>query len=261
MTLLQRRHRAVYRVYSEDEYLAGVDPFADWDAPTVELTEVSPPGLREMASPELTEHLAGHYAPPVLPAATVAAGVSRERTLRRLAGAAALTGAVGTVGVTVTLVGLRSHPGDRQVAVAAVSTPARSVPAISGGSRVLASPTRVIARREAHRIGVRLDGEHWGGPQRAPARGQSTRVTRGRSRPRAGAVVEATAVSVRVAQAPATPEPEQATYTPVANTPQTSAPAASAVQSTSTETAPTETAAPAETAPTPGAQSEFGFEH
>ena len=64
MTLLQRRHRAVYRVYSEDEYLAGVDPFADWDAPMVELTEVAAPELREVAAPELTEmtvHIAGQY--------------------------------------------------------------------------------------------------------------------------------------------------------------------------------------------------------
>ncbi|MGO9247492.1 MAG: hypothetical protein ACLQQB_09235 [Solirubrobacteraceae bacterium] len=259
MTLLQRRHRAVYRVYSEDEYLAGVDPFADWDAPMVELTEVAAPELREVAAPELTEmtvHIAGQYAPPVIPAATVGAGISRERRLRRLAGAAALTGAVGTVGVTVGLVGLRSHPGDRQIAVVAVSTPARSAPSIGGGPRVvMASPTRVTLRRETvHRVGAWQDGGHRGDTQRASARGESTRVARsGQGRPRAGAAVAAKAANVRVAQAAPTrePQPEQATYTPVASTPQeTSAPAASAAQST-----------PTETAPAARAQSEFGFEH
>ncbi len=246
MTLVRRRHRAVYRVYSEDEYLAGVDPFADGDMPVAELTD--------MAS-HLTEQCVPRT--PHVPAATVGAGTSRKRTLRRLAGAAALTGAVGTVGVTVGLVGLRSHPGDRQIAVAAVvSSPARTAPSIGGGPRVgMASSTRVTLRREAaHRIGAWHDGEHRGGTDRAPARGKSTRVARrAQGALHAGADVAAKAANARVAQAvPATLEqqPEQVAYTPVASTPQeTSAPVASTAQST-----------PTETAHEPQAQSEFGFE-
>jgi hypothetical protein len=266
MTFLRRRPRAIYRVYSEDEYLAGVDPFADWNAPAAELTEVSlpeltevsPPELREMAVPELTEmtaHLAGQYSSPAVPAATAGAGISRERRLRRLAGAAALTGAVGTVGVTVGLAGLRSHPDDRQIAVAVVSSPARTVPAIGGGPRVLVSPTRVTLRRNAaHRIGAWNGGAHRDVPHRSPASGRSTRVVR---RVPFGLRTAANAVlgtaNARISQsAPSAPErqPEQDTYTPVASAPQESTvPVASTAQSTL-----------AETAPEPRAQSEFGFE-
>lgn len=77
MTRLRRRPRAVYRICSEDEYLAGADPFADGDAP--------------------------------------AAGEAKHgRTLQRFAGAAAITGAVGAVGGVVGLVGLHGRSSQRR---------------------------------------------------------------------------------------------------------------------------------------------------
>lgn len=77
MTRLRRRPGAGYRVYSEDDYLTGVDTLADWGAlPAVE--------------------------------------TMRGRRLSRLAGAAALAGAVGTVGGVIGLAGLRAHSGARR---------------------------------------------------------------------------------------------------------------------------------------------------
>jgi len=106
MRRLRGQPRAVYRVCGEDEYLAGVDPFADFHAPPAEP--------------------ASHLAEGGAPAPPAAAVTTREHRLRRLAGAAALTGAVGTVGGTIGLVGLRSHPVDRQIA-ANISPPARII--------------------------------------------------------------------------------------------------------------------------------------
>jgi hypothetical protein len=62
MRLSGRRSQTIYKVYGEDEYLAGADPSVDWDAPV-------------RGEP-----------------------THGRRGVRRLAGAAALTGAVGTVG-------------------------------------------------------------------------------------------------------------------------------------------------------------------
>lgn len=82
MTLVRRRPRVVYRVYSEEEYLAGVDALAEW------------------ATPQAGE-------------------TRRGRRLQRVAGAAALTGAVGAVGGLVGLAVLRARPADRRALVAA----------------------------------------------------------------------------------------------------------------------------------------------
>lgn len=81
MTRLRRRPRAAYRVYDEDEYLAGADPLPVWEEAQVESSAGEP---------------------------------SHGRKLRRLAGAAALTGAVGTVGSVVGLAGLRAHAVDHR---------------------------------------------------------------------------------------------------------------------------------------------------
>ncbi len=72
MAILRRTPRAVYRVYSQDDYLAGSDQLNSWDP---------------------------------LPGA----GVSRERMLRRLAGAAVLTGAVGAAAGVIVLAGIRGR--------------------------------------------------------------------------------------------------------------------------------------------------------
>ena len=222
MRRLRRQPRAVYRICGEDEYLAGVDPFADWD----------------IAPAESRTSLAGRSARP--------AGISRERRLRRLAGAAALTGAVGTVGTTIAVVGLRSHLPARQVA-ANVSLPAH--PAMSAIHRpdTQALPARPALRRDAiHRDWRRGKSGHPG-----PAGGRSDRIARRRRLgPHTSASTDVTEVAQTVSVASSAPtgapsyqaaEPRPARDAP--------APVASAAQSP-----------PAEAEPRPRAQSEFGFE-
>jgi hypothetical protein len=70
------RRTCIYRVISEEEYLAGADPFAE--------------------------------------AGRVPAGEPHGRRLRRFAGAAALTGAMGTVGGVGGLAILHAHAPDRK---------------------------------------------------------------------------------------------------------------------------------------------------
>jgi hypothetical protein len=127
MTRLRRRSTTVYRVYGEEEYLAGADMLTVWeDAPPAE--EPTP-----------------------------------GRRLQRLAGAAALTGAVGTVGGVVGLAGLRAHAVDRREIAQRVVPPVRAV-ALRGHASTPAHmarrwtlhpirPRRVHARR---RTAVRL---------------------------------------------------------------------------------------------------------
>src|SRR5579862_5289999 len=81
----RRRSRAVYRVYDEQQYLAGAD---------------------------VLDVFAGEATP-------LAAEPKHGRGLRRIAGAAALTGTVGAVGGVVGLAGLRTHastPDRREIA-------------------------------------------------------------------------------------------------------------------------------------------------
>ena len=80
MTRLRAVAQAVYRVYGEDEYLAGADTFADWDVAQAPAEEPN----------------------------------ARTQVCSAFAGAAALTGAVGTVGGVVGLDGLRAHAADRR---------------------------------------------------------------------------------------------------------------------------------------------------
>jgi hypothetical protein len=80
MTNRRRTSREVYRVYSEDAYLAGADELGEWHASHV-------------------------------------AGVPRDGRLRRLGGAAALTGAVGAVGGVLVFAGVGARVPGRRVAV------------------------------------------------------------------------------------------------------------------------------------------------
>lgn len=122
MTRLRRRPRAVYRVYGEEEYLAGVDT------------------LSALEDPPLAEE------------------PTHGRRLQRIAGAAALTGAVGTVGGVVGLAGLRMHAVDRREIAQRVMPPVRAV-AVRGHASTSAHmmrrgtlhpirPRRTHARRE-----------------------------------------------------------------------------------------------------------------
>jgi hypothetical protein len=109
MTLSKRRSRTVYKVYDEDEYLAGVDPSPDWAAP--------PRG----------EPTHGRHG------------------LRRLAGAAALTGAVGTVGGLVGLAAVNGRSDGHREAAVGRAPSTRPAP-----SHTSASPARVTRRRSVH---------------------------------------------------------------------------------------------------------------
>ncbi len=191
--LLRREPRAVYRIYSEDEYLAGIDPFTDWDVP-----------------------------PP-------AEETKRGRTLQRFAGAAALTGAVGTVGGVVGL-SLHAHSaGRREIAE-------RLVPSIG-----MAAPRESASTVQVRSVQVRLPHvAQWNRPHRKHADWR--------------APVRVTLAPVRriqthtVVQTPA--------RVVAVSTPQSApAPVASTAQST-----PAEAEAAAAAAARPRAQSEFGFE-
>jgi hypothetical protein len=160
VTRLRGRSRAAYRLYGEEEYLAGADALADWNGPPTD--------------------------EPV-----------RGRRLQRLAGAAALTGAVGTVGGVVGLAGLRAHPaGRREIARRIVPsvqpasvrghvrTPAR---AVRRSSHRPSSSRRVHARRGTPRgTQVRLSPGHATGAE-TPARALAM------SAPQAGAAQSAPA--------------------------------------------------------------------
>jgi hypothetical protein len=115
MMRLRRRPRTVYRVYGEEEYLAGVD--------TLSAREDLP--------------LAGEP--------------THGRRLQRIAGAAALTGAVGTVGGVVGLAGLRMHTLDRREIAQRVRSPVRAV-AVRGHT---STPAHMVRRRTPHPIGAR----------------------------------------------------------------------------------------------------------
>jgi hypothetical protein len=120
MTRLRRRPRAVYRVYGEEEYLAGVDTLsAREDLPLVEEP-------------------------------------THGRRLQRIAGAAALTGAVGTVGGVVGLAGLRMHAVDRREMAQRVMSPVRAVPARGHTS----TPAHMARRRTLHPIRPRRVHAH-----------------------------------------------------------------------------------------------------
>ena len=90
--MLRRTRRTVYRVYTQEEF-AGAGMLTDWDvAPATE--------------------------------------ASRERRMRRLAGVAALTGALGTVGVAIAVARVGSRPAEVPVTVrGAPRVPAARPPA------------------------------------------------------------------------------------------------------------------------------------
>jgi hypothetical protein len=213
MTRLRRRPRTVYRVYGEEEYLAGAD--------ALPLREDAP-ASRECPSRE----------------------PAPGRRLQRIAGAAALTGAVGTVGGVLALAELRAHEPahmlDRRELARRIAPPAR----------------RASSRAHAH--------------AHTPARLTRRRISHPFASPRAR---EDGARSVRLSHRPPSPAGAGARRTVVASTPYAgSVRVASAVPDVSTETASATSGAPAQ-APSaarqsqPGAgeartaaQSEFGFE-
>lgn len=116
MSIFRSTPRAVYRVYSEDAYLTGAEDCGEWPA----------------LSPAMS----------VIPS-------SRARRLRRMAGAAALTGALGTVGgmIVLTGVGLRSA-GRRTAANGAPRR--RAIEGRVSGARRASAARRAGAERRIH---------------------------------------------------------------------------------------------------------------
>jgi hypothetical protein len=231
-TLPRRQPRTVYKVYTEEEYLAGADALTDWDAESAQWDEQLP----ELSVPDVWP--LDRQDSPVQ--AQPSMRISRERRLQRLACAAALTGAVGTVGGAIGLVAMRSHTGDRQLAASNVVGPARTATAQIAPSVTHALPKlRVTSSRVRQRQ-----------PLERPVRAQRTHASRVRSAQGVPARVSrstARVMQARVVQAQSAPAPATAPMV----SPAQSAPAVavSAAQST-----------PTEAQARPPAQSEFGFE-
>lgn len=148
MPVFRRNPRAVYRVYSEESYLAGGDELGDWSV-----------------SPERR--------------------VSRDHRLRRLAGVAALTGAVGTVAGVIVAAGVGGRAAGRQIAASGPpqtrAIPPRGAhrtaavpPASVGHSRPVSRP-RVAARRSAP--GERSSFRRFKRPVHAASAGSSPRMS------------------------------------------------------------------------------------
>jgi hypothetical protein len=103
MTLLRRRPREVYRVYSEEEYLNGVE------------LDIASIGEWQLGESSLGESPVGESSLSVETAKLRAAGEHRlrrameERRLHRMAGVAMLAAAVSTVGGVVFLNVARAH--------------------------------------------------------------------------------------------------------------------------------------------------------
>jgi hypothetical protein len=107
MFVFRRTPRAVYRVYSEEAYLAGANALDEW---------------------------------PVSPSRDAPGG----RRLRRLSGAAALTGAVGTVGGVIVIVGVGVRSADQRVAVSGTSRTRAVLPHTGQTGRSEAVEVRLV---------------------------------------------------------------------------------------------------------------------
>ncbi len=216
MTLLARRARPVYRVYTEADYLqAGADPFADWPAAAV---------------------------------AEPAAGASRERRLRRLAGAAALTGAVGTVGGLLGSALVNGRSTDRLSAGAASRLEASTRAAVKVAAELPSRHVRsAVPRARGAGVGGRVGA---GRTESARVRARRVTIANSPGRGRSGD-------AGRVAAALRDGRMRDATKA-------ASARAASTVGAASAQgasAAPARVSSAAQPAQAADARGEFGFEH
>ena len=155
MTLLRRRPREVYRVYSEEEYLngAGSDiasvggerPLGEFPLGEIPISE---PPLGELPLPvEIVGHRVGGEHRP--------RGVVRERRLHRMAGVAMLAAAVGTVGGVVFLNVARAHSdaeGPQGSLIASTHSPRVVRPPLIAGARPSFSASAVVHSAKRTRL-------------------------------------------------------------------------------------------------------------
>src|SRR5271163_1221066 len=201
MAILRRAPRQMYRVYSAEEF-ADAGMVTDWDGR---------PAQR----------------------------VSRERRFRRLAGAAALTGAVGTVGGAIAFASLGSRSTGLQIAASA--TPRVRA---AGPSVIPAPPPDAVQRAGAGRLPLtrqdaRARPSAAGNGSAARPRGRPPTSRRSRW-PSQGAVGSRAAVLQSAERSPS--------------------PAVPVVQTASAVVVVPATGAPAETPKQAPTQGEFGFE-
>jgi hypothetical protein len=155
MTLLRRRPREVYRVYSEEEYLngAGSDiasvggerPLGEFPLGEIPLSE---PPFGELPLPvEIVGHRAGEEHRP--------RGGVQERRLHRMAGVAMLAAAVGTVGGVVFLNVARAHSdaeGPEGSLIASTHSPRVVRPPLVAGARPSFSESAVVRSAKRTRL-------------------------------------------------------------------------------------------------------------
>jgi hypothetical protein len=201
MTRLRRQPRTVYRVYDEEEYLAGADALAARDA-------------------------------------TPSQGTKHGGRRQRIAGAAALTGAVGAVGGVLGLAVLRAHATDRRVL-----------------AEHFGPPMRAAARRRSMSISAGHATRRY-----VAGRGRSGHMRTAKRTPMHLAVAHARRSRMKTSAARAIAV--SASYKPVhrSEIDEISDRPASAAPSAPAEPASVSLQAPAATDTRPRAQSEFGFE-
>jgi len=150
MTLLRRRPREVYRVYSEEEYLNGAGS---------DIASVG--GERPLGEPLLSEPPFGELPLPVEIVGREAGeehrprGGVQERRLHRMAGVAMLAAAVGTVGGVVFLNVARAHSdaqGPQGSLSASTHSPRVVRPPLIAGARPSFSASAVVHSAKRTRL-------------------------------------------------------------------------------------------------------------
>jgi hypothetical protein len=265
LPLPRRCPRAVYRVYSEEEYLAGADPFPEWE----------PSSLGTGANTNVR-------------AVPIGSGEARVRSdpnearhglrLRRLLVGAALAGVAGAVGAAIGLAGLARHsePGAEIAKQLVLSPVSRSEQVASAGNvqpvvsdTSISTPSATRASRSAQ--AARAAALSRPAPPRPRARSGLSSPVQGHAPTRLVQASQPASRPVQASQPPpvsqpaSTPAPAPASASAPASTPTSSAPAssptpASAQSPVASTTQPQTQSAPAQTSPRQDAQNEFGFE-
>jgi hypothetical protein len=233
MTLLRRRPRELYRVYSEEEYLGGAGTqlggVAEWDAVEPELAEL---------------------------------GSAGEHRLRCAAGVAVLACVVGAAGVLVCLNLARTHGGDApgRGSLIAATRSARVADSalVADDARSQVQSPRPAAVGPLETARSRVSARSGRSREAGPATRRSDRLPARSPAPRhAGVVVLADDAHRRLSSSETAPAAPVSATAPAPAPVSASAPAESASQAAGATSAAVVTA-PARRAPE--TQAEFGFE-